>query len=448
MITVVGAGYVGLVTSACLAELGHDVTCVEIAPARLSSIQRGRLPVHEPGLDNLVKTNRKAGRLRFTSHNGDALAGSQFAFIAVHTPSGPAGQADTSFVFSAVRSVIERAPLALTIVVKSTVPIGTGDQIALLAAASRKKIDTVSNPEFLRQGAAIEDFLRPDRIVIGASSKGVGEAVAALYRGVDAPIMMCSRRSAELAKYASNALLAARISFMNEISEICEEAGADIDDVAGIVGADRRIGPLFLQAGLGWGGSCFPKDVLALIRMAVDRGHTPSLLQSVFEVNMSQRERAFDKLCAVLDGARKPTVGVLGLAFKANTDDIRGSPALDIAGRLLERGIEVRAHDPVAVPNARLLAPKIQYCADAYEVAEGSDAILLATEWRDYLSLNWEKVLSLMRGRALIDGRNVLDGESLSRIAFQYLSFGRHLNGASEAQDFAAEPTAVDRRCA
>jgi UDPglucose 6-dehydrogenase len=182
--------------------------------------------------------------------------------------------------------------------------------------------------------------------------------------------------------------------------------------------------------------------------MAVDRGHTPSLLQSVFEVNMSQRERAFGKLCAVLDGARKPTVGVLGLAFKANTDDIRGSPALDIAGRLLERGIKVRAHDPVAVPNARLLAPKIQYCGDAYEVAEGSDAILLATEWRDYLSLDWEKVLSLMRGRALIDGRNVLDGESLSRIGFQYLSFGRHLNGASEAQDFAAEPTAVDRRCA
>ena len=438
-VTVVGAGYVGLVTGACLARLGHSVVVVEIDPHRLVSLQRGELPVREPGLDDLVASALEAGRIRFTGDYGNALSNSRFVFIAVNTPPGPGGEADTSFVYSAVGSIVEHAPPGLIIVVKSTVPVGTGDEIARLVALSGKDLETVSNPEFLRQGSALQDFLRPDRVVIGASSTAAADEVAGLYQTLEAPIIRCGRRSAELAKYAANALLAARISFMNEMSTISEAVEADIDDVARIVGADSRIGPFFLKAGLGWGGSCFPKDVLALIHTAVSRGRTPSILQSVYNVNVRQREKALQKIGRALNGSDSPTVGVLGLAFKSNTDDVRGSPSLDIISKLLQQEVNVRAHDPAAMHNARLIVPNITFCEDAYDVARGSHVLLLATEWLDYLSLDWHRIRSLMQGRAIVDGRNALDGDMLSRLGFEYHCFGRYTNGFGHDADYREE---------
>ena len=432
-VAVIGVGYVGLLTGACLAELGHHVTGVEIEPRRLSSLREDRLPLHEPGLDELVATNRAARRLRFTKDYEEAIPRSQFAFVAVNTPPGPSGEADTTFVFSAVRSIMQHAPPGLIVVIKSTVPVGTGDEVKRLVSDAGQEVEVVSNPEFLRQGTAIENFMHPDRIVVGASHPRSADAVAALYRDLSAPVLICSRRSAELAKYAANALLASRISFMNEVSAIAEAVQADIDDVARIIGADRRIGPSFLRAGLGWGGPCFPKDVLALIHTAVSRGLRPWILQSVFDVNLQQRERALEKILSSLNGAESPIVGVLGLASKSDTDDVRESPALDIIGRLLQQEISVRAHDPLATANAQLVIPGVVYCEDAYEVAQSCDLLLLATEWYDYITLDWERVRSLMRGRILLDGRNVLDGEALSRLGFTYLSFGRYVDGAEEA---------------
>jgi len=443
-VTVVGAGYVGLVTGACLASLGHSVVGVEIDPHRLASLRQGELPVREPGLDDLVATALEAARIRFTGDYSEALSDSRFAFIAVNTPPGPGGEADTSFVYSAVGSIVEHAAPGLIIVVKSTVPVGTGDEIARLAALSGKDVEVVSNPEFLRQGTAVEDFLRPDRVVIGAASATAADEVAGLFQALEAPVITCGRRSAELAKYAANALLAARISLMNEMSTISEAVEADIDDVARIIGADSRIGPSFLKAGLGWGGSCFPKDVLALIHTAVSHGRTPSILQSVYDVNLRQREKALQKIRHALDGSDSPTVGVLGLAFKSETDDVRGSPSLDIISKLLQQEISVRAHDPAAMHNARLMVPNITFCEDAYDVARGSHALLLATEWSEYLSLDWSRVLSLMDGRAIVDGRNTLDGEMLSRLGFQYHSFGRYRNGANGNALNRQQPGPVD----
>jgi len=438
-VTVAGAGYVGLVTGACLASLGHSVVVVEIDPHRLASLNRGELTVREPGLDDLVASAVQAGRIRFTCDYGEALWDSRLAFIAVNTPPGPGGEADTSSVFSAVASIVEHAPSGLIIVVKSTVPVGTGDEIARLVALSGKDLETVSNPEFLRQGSAVQDFLRPDRVVIGASSAAAADEVAGLFQALEAPVIRCGRRSAELAKYAANALLAARISFMNEMSSISEAVEADIDDVARIIGADSRIGPSFLKAGLGWGGSCFPKDVLALIHTAVSRGRTPSILQSVYNVNFRQREKALQKIGQALNGSDSPTVGVLGLAFKSNTDDVRGSPSLDIISKLLQQEVDVRAHDPAAMHNARLIVPNITYCDDAYDVARGTHVLLLAAEWTEYLSLDWYRIRSLMQGRAIVDGRNVLDGEMLSRMGFQYQCFGRYTNVVERDGDHGEE---------
>ncbi|MBI3961278.1 MAG: UDP-glucose/GDP-mannose dehydrogenase family protein [Deinococcus sp.] len=425
-VSVIGAGYVGLVTAACLAELGHTVVGVEIDPRRLSALQRGAVPIHEPGLSELVARHHSTGRLSFTNAYTAAIPGSEFVFITVNTPSGPDGQADTGYVYAAVRSVLEHARPGLILVMKSTVPVGTADEIAQLIAYSRRRgIGVVSNPEFLRQGSAIQDFLQPDRVVIGASRPAAAAAVAQLFAGLAAPVVRCSRRSAELAKYAANAFLAARISFMNEVAAICEAVEADIEEVAQIVGSDRRIGPAYLRAGLGWGGSCFPKDVRALAATAASHGRRPAILEAVSEVNTRQRERAFEQLRAALGMLPHATVGVLGLAFKPDTDDLRDAPALDIINRLLGAGIAVRAHDPVAIPNARRVLPQVQYCHDAYEVAQGSDALLLATEWRDYLALDWRQIRTLMRGRLVLDGRNVLEGSLLSALGFTYLSFGR-----------------------
>jgi len=423
-VCVIGAGYVGLVTAACLSELGHLVTCIEVDEGRLLALQAGRLPIHEPGLAELVCGNTQRGRLLF-SGNFAGIADADVVFVAVPTPSGEDGDADVSFVRRAVESLIQYATPGLVLVVKSTVPVGTADEIAQLAPVLKAGIEVVSNPEFLRQGTAVYDFLHPDRVVIGAASAEAMERVARIYDSLDAPIVGVDRRSAELAKYAANALLATRISFMNEISHIASTVEANIDDVALIVGMDRRIGSAFLRAGLGWGGSCFPKDVLALTSAAEGYGcHTP-ILRAVYEVNQLQRERAAELLIEALHGVADPTVAILGVAFKPNTDDVRGSPGLTIAERLIKRGVTVRAHDPYALSNAALLVPDIDCQSDPYSALEGADALLLATEWEEYEALDWTLVRETMRGRTVVDGRNVLNRAHLTELGFHYRSFGR-----------------------
>ncbi len=449
-VCVIGAGYVGLVSGACLAELGHSVTCLEIDSKRLSSLQSAEVPFHEPGLSELVERHSRAERLRFTSEYSQAIPQAEYAFIAVNTPQGAEGRADTGFVFAAVRSVLEHATDMLVLVTKSTVPVGTGDEIAHLAEEQgRFPIAVVSNPEFLREGTAVHDFLHPDRVVVGASDTWAGAAVAELYAGLDAPVVTTTRRAAELAKYTANAFLAARISFMNEISSVCDAVGVDVEDVARIVGSDPRIGPAFLRAGLGWGGSCFPKDVQALAVTAATHGCRTPILEGVFRQNVRQRERAAEMLLASVGHLPDPTIGVLGLAFKPGTDDLREAPALAVAARLLEAGVRVRAHDPVAVPNAREIAPDIHYCADAYEAVTDCDAVLLATEWPEYLGLDWARARSLMRGAVILDGRNVLDARLLRTLGVTYLSFGRSEtvndcgNGHEPSDDPEAQPLAT-----
>ena len=435
-IAVIGAGYVGLVTSACLANLGHAVTCVEIDPERLARLERGEVPIYEPGLDEIVTHNRLAGRLAFTADHAAAIQDAAFAFVAVNTPPGLDGQADTSFVFAAARAIIAHAAPGLVLVTKSTVPVGTGDTIARLAAAAgRADVEVVSNPEFLREGCAIADFMMPDRIVVGAEAPGAADAVAMLYESLGPTAVVTDRRSAELAKYAANAFLATRISFMNEIATICEAVAADVTEVAHIMGLDRRIGPAFLQAGLGWGGSCFPKDVRALAATAIQHGCRPSILQAALDVNARQRERVFERLRDAVAGRPEATVAVLGLAFKPGTDDVREAPALEIVAGLIEAGVHVRAHDPVAAENAHRALPNIANCPDAYAAASGADALLLATEWGEYQSLDWPAIRNVMRGTLVIDGRNILDGTLLSSLGFTYVGIGRtpvnsvHSNG-------------------
>jgi len=421
-----GAGYVGLVTGACLAELGHQVMIVEIDPARRSALLNGELPIYEPGLKDLIRRQVQLGQVNFTADFSEAVPQSDFAIIAVNTPPLENGHADTNSVIAAAQSILEHVSSGMIIVIKSTVPVGTGDQISELVKKFRRDdIAVVSNPEFLREGSAIKDFMNPDRIVIGSENPQAGAAVAGLYENIDTVTIICSRRSAELAKYASNTFLATRISLINEISAVCDASGADIEEIIEIVGSDRRIGPAYLQAGLGWGGSCFPKDLKSLVAFEKMVGFGPSLAAAAMAVNLQQRERALDWLLTAVMEIEAPTVGILGLAFKPNTDDIRESPAMDIAERLIHHGISVRAHDPKAMEVARSTLPEISYCLDAYDAARGCDAVLLATEWQDYMALDWSRIRSAMRGIVVFDGRNILDRELLCGLGFNYLALGR-----------------------
>ena len=429
-LAVVGAGYVGLVTAACLSEFGHQVTCIEVDEGRLSRLRSGDLPIHEPGLSELVSKHTLDGRLRFAGEYGP-IAGAEFVFIAVPTPPRKDGAADTSHVLQAVNSLIPHARPGVVIVIKSTVPVGTGDQLAGLALVLEAGLEVVSNPEFLRQGTAVHDFMAPDRVVIGASSTHEAARVADLYASLEAPVVCVDRRSAELAKYTANALLATRISFMNEISHIAAAVHADVDDVARIVGLDRRIGPAFLQAGLGWGGSCFPKDVLALRWVAATSGCPAPILEAVYKTNELQREGAAELLLSAVRAIDDPVVAILGLAFKPNTDDVRGSPALSIARRLLKEGVIVRAHDPFAAVNAGRVLPDVDYRPEPYSALDGADALLLATEWEEYRGLDWVLVRETMRGKTVLDGRNALDALFLRELGFRYWSIGggAHDNG-------------------
>jgi UDPglucose 6-dehydrogenase len=423
-----GAGYVGLTTGACFADLGNEVVCVDIDQAKITGLKQGRLPIYEPGLQELVERNAKMERLSFTSSYAEGLEGAEFAFIAVDTPSGSEGEADLKYVRMGAEMIAEQMTNSLIIVNKSTVPIGTGDWVAEIVQqhiGPGLEFAVVSNPEFLREGSAINDFLYPDRIVLGSTDRQAAEKVAQLYLSLRAPIIVTDLRTAEMIKYASNAYLANRISFINEMASICEQLGADIKEVAIGMGYDKRIGHSYLDAGVGWGGSCFPKDVKALAHMAAIHGCHPQLLRAVIEINRDQRRRVVQSLRELLGTLHGKTVGVLGLAFKPNTDDMRESPAVEIIHLLRNEGTTVKAFDPVAVPRARELVPEITYCDDVYEVAEGSDALVVVTDWNEFKHLDLDRIKASMAAPVFIDGRNIYEPMKMQELGFVYRGIGR-----------------------
>ncbi len=428
-ICVIGTGYVGLVTGTCFADLGNDVTCMDVDENRISRLKEGIMPIYEPGLEQLVLQNVRAGRLTFTTDYGVALKDAEIAFIAVGTPSGEEGEADLQFVRSAAEAIADRVKDSIVVVNKSTVPVGTGDWVADIIKKRANNEDlqaiVVSNPEFLREGSAINDFMNPDRVVLGSTDRNAAAKVAQLYITLRCPILITDLRTAEMIKYASNAFLATRISFINEIANMCEELGADVREVALGMGYDKRIGMAFLDAGLGWGGSCFPKDVKALAHMAVLRGTHPQLLQAVMEINRNQRRRVVFKLRRALGRLDEKVIGILGLSFKPNTDDIRDAPALEVIHLLQNEGAVIRAYDPQAMENARQVLQRVTLCKNPYEVAEGADAVVLATEWNEFKQIDFERLRNLMRQPIIMDGRNAWDPEQLRTLGFTYFGVGR-----------------------
>ncbi len=428
-IAVAGVNYVGLVTAACFADLGNQVVGIEIMPEKVAKLRQGVATIYEPGLEEMLQRNLKAGRISFTTDYAEGLDGAEFIFIAVGTPEGPDGAADLSQVESAARSIGTHATGDLIIINKSTVPIGTGDLVSRLVGERIKpglQFQVVSNPEFLREGAALADFMRPDRVVLGATNRAAAQRVADLYEPLHAPTIITDLRTAEMIKYASNAILATRISFMNEVAAICERLGADVKQVAQGMGLDKRIGPLFLNAGIGYGGSCFPKDVKALAHMAEITEMRPQLLHAVMDINRDARKLFVEKIVRMLDGdVRGKRIGVWGLAFKPDTDDMREAPALDIIAGLQAEGAIVQAYDPVAMEVARRLFEDVVFCSDAYEAADGTDAVLLLTEWNEFKQLDMDRVRARMRQPVLLDGRNVYEPEELRAAGFTYAGVGR-----------------------
>ncbi len=432
-ISVIGTGYVGLVTGACFADLGNEVICLDIDETRIDNLKKNIMPIYEPGLEQVVSQNSKAGRLKFTTDYAEALKEAEFAFIAVGTPSGEDGEADLQYVRSVAEMIADLVDHPIIVVNKSTVPVGTGDWVAdiIRKRGNGELLDfsVVSNPEFLREGSAINDFMYPDRVVLGAINHAAASEVAQLYISLRCPILITDLRTAEMIKYASNAFLATRISFINEIANICEDLGADVRQVAAGMGMDKRIGSTFLDAGLGWGGSCFPKDVKALAHMAVLHGSNPQLLQAVMDINRNQRRKVVLRLRKSLGSLNEKVIGVLGLSFKPNTDDIREAPALEVIYLLKNEGAIVKAYDPQAMENAREALNDVQLCGNPYEVAEGADGIVLATEWNEFKHLDFERIHKLMRTPIIMDGRNLWDPEHLRQLGFTYYGVGRPGNG-------------------
>jgi UDPglucose 6-dehydrogenase len=427
-IAVAGVNYVGLVTAACFADLGNRVVGIEIVPEKVARLNQGGSTIYEPGLEEMLQRNLKAGRISFTTDYAQGLAGAEFVFIAVGTPEAPDGAADMSQVESAARSIGEHASGDIIIVNKSTVPIGTGDLVSRLVGERIKpglQFSVVSNPEFLREGAALADFMQPDRVVLGAANREAAERVAALYEPLDAPTIITDLRTAEMIKYASNAILATRISFMNEVAHICERLGADVKQVAVGMGLDKRIGPRFLDAGIGYGGSCFPKDVKALAHMAESAHCHPQLLSAVMEINQDARRLFVEKIEQIVGDLPGKRIGVWGLAFKPNTDDMREAPAIDIIQALQSGGAQVQAYDPVAMDIARRIFDGVLFCSDAYEAASGVDAVLLLTEWNEFKQLDMERVRDHMRNPVLIDGRNLYEPAEIRGLGFTYAGVGR-----------------------
>jgi len=429
---VVGVGYVGLVTAACFSDLGNRVIALDINEERIAGLRQGEMPIYEPGLEELVDRNVRSGRLSFTTSYSEALDGTEFAFIAVGTPSGVDGEADLRHVAASARSIAENMRNSVIIINKSTVPVGTGDWVAEIIARHQPEpipFSVVSCPEFLREGSAISDFMQPHRTVLGSLSAEAAEKVAQLHLPLRAPIVITDLRTAEMIKYASNAFLATKISFINEIANICEELGADVKEVAVGMGYDKRIGQSFLDAGLGYGGSCFPKDVKALAYMAVEKGRHPQLLHAVMDINDDRRPMAVNRLQDLLGDLNGRTIGILGLSFKPNTDDMRDAPSIDIARSLLAHGAKVRAYDPVAMEIAAPLMPGVEMISDPYVLADGCDALMVITEWNEFKQLDLDRVRNLMKQPVLFDGRNIYDPEVMKRLGFQYRGFGRGYNG-------------------
>jgi UDPglucose 6-dehydrogenase len=429
---VLGVGYVGLVTGTCFADLGNCVTCVDVDEDRINRLRAGQMPIYEPGLEEMVRRNVAVGRLRFGTSVAEALSDVEFVFIAVGTPSGPEGEADLTYVRAAARSVAEAMNHYLIIVNKSTVPIGTGDWVSDIVERHKPQdcgFAVVSNPEFLREGSAVADFMNPDRIVLGSLNQEAAGAVARLYLSLRAPIVVTDLRTAEMIKYASNAFLANRISFINEIASICEALGADVKEVAAGMGYDKRIGRHFLDAGVGYGGSCFPKDVKALEHMAAVHGCHPQLLRAVMEINRDQRRWVIQKLRDILGSLQDKQIGVLGLAFKPNTDDIRESPAVEIIHLLQHEGATVKVYDPVAHENARRVLHDVTFCPNVYETARASDALVVLTEWNEFKHLDMPAIKALMRQPVLIDGRNIYDMPDMKKLGFVYRGVGRAYEG-------------------
>ena len=428
-ITVVGAGYVGLVTGTCFADLGNKVCCLDVDRAKIKTLQEGGVPIYEPGLHEMVSRNAQARRLSFTADYPEALADAEFVFVAVGTPEGVDGEADLQYVEAAARATACAMDHPMIIINKSTVPVGTGDWMADIISANQPQpieFAVVSNPEFLREGAAIVDFMNPDRVVLGSLDREAADKVAQVYLGLRAPIIITDLRTAEMIKYASNAFLATRVSFINEIANICEQLGADVKEVAIGMGYDKRIGHHFLDAGIGYGGSCFPKDVKALAHMASTHGTHPQLLKSVMDINQHQRQQVIMKLRDVLGSRlRGKTVGLLGLAFKPNTDDIREASALEVARLLLKEGVHVKGYDPVAMPNTAEQLPTLRLAEDAYALATDCDALVVCTEWNEFKHLDMGRVRDLMRQPFLVDGRNLYPPDDMKQLGFTYRGMGR-----------------------
>ena len=431
-ISVIGAGYVGLVTTACLAELGHKVSLIEINTEKVNSLRNGCIPVAEEGLPELWQRHWKEGRLSVTGDYTQGLASSEFAFIAVGTPSANNGKPDLKWVRSAAKSIADTASGPTTIVLKSTVPVGTADIVAgILARHCRNGFNfpVVSNPEFLREGMAVFDFMHPDRVVVGASNQNAADAVATLYEPLDAPIIKCDNRTAEMSKYASNVFLATRISYVNEIALICDEYDVDVTQVSRIMGMDPRFGNGYLNAGLGWGGSCLPKDVKGLIHMGKSRGVHMPLVRAAQQTNERQPHLVLEKLQRLVGSLEGKTIGLLGLSFKPGSDDMREARSLLVISLLEEQGCQVRAYDPLAMETTARIFPDVTYCANAYEVATGSDALILVTEWDEFKELDLVKLASLMNQPVIVDGRNLYDPETMVRAGFIYDGVGRHGTG-------------------
>lgn len=431
-ITMIGAGYVGLVSGTCFSEFGHDVTCVDVNPAVVEKLRADQVPFYEPGLEDMIARNRKAGRLAFTDRLADAVAGADAVFIAVGTPTRRGdGHADLTYVMAAAEQVVKAATGPLVLVTKSTVPVGTARRLQqlILAQGSAYPISVASNPEFLREGAAIEDFMRPDRVVCGVEDAQAEIVLKNIYRPLslrETPVMITNCETSELIKYAANAFLATKISFINEVADLCEKVGADVQQVAKGIGMDARIGSKFLHPGPGYGGSCFPKDTLAFLRIAEEAGAPARIVAATVEVN-DQRKRAMARRVVAACGGsvEGKTIAVLGLTFKPNTDDMRDSPSLTIVPTLQAEGARIQAHDPEGEAQARKLMPDLDYKADPYAAIEGADAVLILTEWNEYRALDLARVKALLRKPVFIDLRNIYRPAQMADAGFDYHSIGR-----------------------
>ncbi|MBI5144486.1 MAG: UDP-glucose/GDP-mannose dehydrogenase family protein [Candidatus Omnitrophica bacterium] len=438
-ICIIGSGHVGLVTGACFADLGNKVICVDNDEEKIEKLQRGMMPIYEPGLEELVKRNKKEGRLYFSSGLKGGVRKSEIIFIAVGTPPRDNGEADLSYVEHVSREIALSMPSYRLIVEKSTVPVNTGEWVehTIKVFNSRNiRFDVASNPEFLREGSAIEDFMHPDRIVIGVKSKRARDLLVELYKPLKAPIVVTDIKSAELIKHASNSFLAAKISFINAVANICDMVGADIVEVSKGMGLDKRIGKEFLNAGIGFGGSCFPKDLSAFVRIAERCGYDFGILKEVEKVNEYQKRMVVKKIEGLLWNLSKKTIGILGIAFKPDTDDIRSAPSLEIISMLKREGVRVKIYDPEAMDKAKRALAKegipsygkdagIEFCKDAYAVSKDSDCLIIATEWNEFKELDFKKIKKLMRQPVIVDGRNIYDPEELKKLGFRYLGIGR-----------------------